>query len=759
MGVLLGWGSTNRLVRRVRRHSAFATLFRSSLPAATGAMHSPPRLVMGRIGQVQTWDGHASSPPDAQVAALSGSTVQLSAEKSSGAVAVNVAAQTIGAPHAPTNAASPVRGQTVPLNPTAPVQLARVIQLANAPSDQITIDRGSSDADQSWRRLQRIRQLHEQKPLGTEAVPPETVTEVQRTPVKLHSSALPSIVPVATSLGELARSSASTSESMSAAHPASLADDTAQKMVAEPLSAPLSVRSNDPDDAVRSPTTANRTVQDQPVTASFTPSLDSPIVDPSSRQVSPSEIDNDLGQDVAHGGAVRRSAAQELSASVIQRSPGESTLTAAGELVAGASEQPPFDPAAPRTGEHESVAQRAPLEAAWPVVIDDSSADPVARSVVPVQGTSTAPKLTGDEGIDGSASDVIRQQVARIDTQVATDSKIDVITPRRSLPFMRKAPVALQPVPGQPEVAQAAPTPNLTQRSMVETEIGALPADLWRLIGAEAPVGNERKQPDASRRDERTGEAAPSIDVTVTQEGRQGPLPGIEASSPAERASEFMLGDGAKTLADDMVAGRSDIGQLASAQLAVAVGSAEQKGGLISEPEVPTGSSAPSSESPLPNVGDAKGESTVAQRERAIPPDVGAVPSFAAEQPPLINEATQESDLAGGKLPEWREPPQRKDPVSSVELPVASSFGNVPGRQPASVSIHSAVQSQTVQLAPIDTAQQGEGRVDVSGEELGESDAVGRQDQIDVDDLAQRVYRQLRRKLAFEWERIRPVHH
>ncbi|MFN3331667.1 MAG: hypothetical protein ACK47M_04055, partial [Caldilinea sp.] len=609
---------------------------------------------------------------------------------------------------------------------------------AGAPLEQNAFGHEASDADQSWRRLQRIRQLHAQKLAAADATSSEMAAEVQRTPAHPQSSTLPptglGAQPAGDSPVALALSRAAAVQTVVAAN------DFTQRMPAQSHSASLGTRSHDPGIALHSATVANQAGRNQPLAASSAPPSDAQVIAPPARQGLASNIQSDLAQDVADGAGHSRTA-DSVFAPGVQREPVEATPNAVE-----ASNLHPFDPFALPSNEHQPSVQRAPLEAAWPV-IEQGAVVPVIHSVEPMQDVDAESAPAEAERSDGYAADIVRQQVAKIDAQVATEAKVDVITPRRPPPFARKAPVshqpaALQPEPMRSEIAQSAHASNLTQRSMVETEIGALPAELWRLIGEEAPVGNERTQPAANRQDARMAQAVAPVDAAVVQQTPRTLTPASEANHPTLHTGERIAGAGANLAVDDLATiGRSDVTQLGTATPAVVSGERQDE----SPPHHPISNlqSLPPETLSGPLHGALTSEASNMTGE-------SVAPSFGAGPPSMINGAAHRSSPADEIFAVRGESIPKRDSLAAVDPPAADKNDHA-------ALLHFGAPLQTVQLAPIEIALHGVSRADADVAALGMSEVAGQQGQIDVDDLAQKVYRQLRRKLALEWERLRPV--
>jgi hypothetical protein len=138
------------------------------------------------------------------------------------------------------------------------------------------------------------------------------------------------------------------------------------------------------------------------------------------------------------------------------------------------------------------------LEAVWPVqrlpAVTTSTDAPTPAAgaptgfVAPVE--APPPVLT----------DTVRQQLETTHTARPTDSKVDILMPRRPRPVLRSSAQTVETTGvgtllqrQLDETASTAPAASeqqldATQPALVPTEIGPLPADLWQLIGAQPPA-------------------------------------------------------------------------------------------------------------------------------------------------------------------------------------------------------------------------------------------------------------------------------
>jgi hypothetical protein len=142
--------------------------------------------------------------------------------------------------------------------------------------------------------------------------------------------------------------------------------------------------------------------------------------------------------------------------------------------------------------------QPLPLQAVWSVQRQITDYPPSSRVEAP--GNPLASSIA-ETTINPAEVEHIHQTLDDIQTGQPTDSTVEVITPRRARPGV--APVAKQvrpaessPQPTATDLTQPTPiqlTPESTptrsaEPTLVPTEIGPLPNDLWRLLGQSPPT-------------------------------------------------------------------------------------------------------------------------------------------------------------------------------------------------------------------------------------------------------------------------------
>ncbi|MEZ4728406.1 MAG: hypothetical protein R3E79_14835 [Caldilineaceae bacterium] len=142
----------------------------------------------------------------------------------------------------------------------------------------------------------------------------------------------------------------------------------------------------------------------------------------------------------------------------------------------------------------DTTADALPLDAVWPVQRLTTSADAGQGA----EGNSLIPLNAAGEQRP-TLPDTVRHQLTTRQTARPTESKIDVIAPRRSRPQPRSAgfqpentadvaAMAVQRTAQTPHAEQVAAQVGQPTPALVPTEIGPLPADLWTLIGEQPPV-------------------------------------------------------------------------------------------------------------------------------------------------------------------------------------------------------------------------------------------------------------------------------
>ncbi|MEZ4868510.1 MAG: hypothetical protein R3C14_44685 [Caldilineaceae bacterium] len=181
-----------------------------------------------------------------------------------------------------------------------------------------------------------------------------------------------------------------------------------------------------------------------------------------------------------------------------------------------------------------------PLEAAWPV---QRLVDPVAESKAARRRMADEPDpvAAAHPGEPPILADVVQQQLERAHTAQPTEAKIDVIKPRRPRPMPHPsvqresasttpdAPLPSPPTNPTATIAPGRPIEEELTATLIPTEFGDLPADLWRLVGAPAPA------PAAQPVQQSSAPAEPMRPANVPAPIQSAPV--VEPASPSQSRS------------------------------------------------------------------------------------------------------------------------------------------------------------------------------------------------------------------------------
>lgn len=175
------------------------------------------------------------------------------------------------------------------------------------------------------------------------------------------------------------------------------------------------------------------------------------------------------------------------------------TETAADTLLAAPTETVP-----PGSGGAEPVAKEplladTPLQAVWPVqTVQRTEAPAVTPPPAPASPfpTPTEPPVRPPTPQDFW----VEERLAAVPPGMPTDSSVPLLRPRRPRPsrltvsgadtpaLMAEMGATARPEPGQVAVSPTIQRQPESEVGLVPTEIGALPPDLWTLIGQQPPV-------------------------------------------------------------------------------------------------------------------------------------------------------------------------------------------------------------------------------------------------------------------------------
>ena len=134
--------------------------------------------------------------------------------------------------------------------------------------------------------------------------------------------------------------------------------------------------------------------------------------------------------------------------------------------------------------------QQTPLEAIWPVER--------RKPDLPTSEPPFIPQVASQPGLPAPQEKRLRQVMQSFNSDQPTDSSVEIITPRQPRPA--PAIPSVQPViqrsmeePTEQPLAVSQSKPK-EQSTLVQTEIGDLPSDLWTLIGQKAPSSPQSKE-------------------------------------------------------------------------------------------------------------------------------------------------------------------------------------------------------------------------------------------------------------------------
>lgn len=391
-----------------------------------------------------------------------------------------------------------------------------------------------------------------------------------------------------------------------------------------------------------------------------------------------------------------------------------------------------------------------PLEAVWPVQHTYESADP--RAVVQLSPTpvddAAAPMSSGHVAV---VREQVRQRLEEVKTGQPTTSKVDVLAPRRPRPVQRMSVVASAPVtspagtspePAEPATAvQRSEAPLDVSRTgesfappMVPTEIGPLPADLWRLIGETPPATAEAMpspttSPIVSTAMDNTladGQVTASANLSgqqtapVVQAARQVAVTPVDERPPVpmvppERLQRQMTNEMAPSAVAEPVDGPS----ASTATTAPVAATPPDPVTAIVYPETPT-------MTPTTN-----GESGTQQGNQPVPKATARKNRRPSSASPMTGGAFTTGQTDTDTVARAVGPPSRASADRRVQRQVMDNGVTdtapeqpLPAEQPAKSAQASTSSTQTAAM-------------------------------LDTDELARQVYSQLKRKLTVERERLR----
>lgn len=415
-------------------------------------------------------------------------------------------------------------------------------------------------------------------------------------------------------------------------------------------------------------------------------------------------------------------------------------------LTAAVAQQPPASPAKPETASGSLPLQAQPLQASWPVQRMDDGAAPTANEAklaalgdegaAPPQAAAIGEVLPTPEA--AVAQDRVLQTLSGVNPGKATASSIEYVPPRRTRPASNLSLTG---------TVQRTPAAPLEQQNIL-TEIGPLPADLWELLDQAPPVPFATaatdsvlpiqqpenlipKHPLASFTEKQLSERSP-LSFTGTEEGK-GELPlfppagltGADMAEMADRAAEDTVAP-ASTLAQQL--GERAMPTRPERQTDI-VDALDKS--VATLPRPPATDAAAAIEMPF-----------LSATEGMAAPEVAAA----------LEEAVAETEGMSAFLPVETLPPQAANRVASLAT-AAQKIGHISHEPTAVVS---GFASGNEAIVPATTLS--EAAVPLLETAASFADALpstGTGGELDEEELARRVFAQLRQRLAIEWERLR----
>lgn len=375
----------------------------------------------------------------------------------------------------------------------------------------------------------------------------------------------------------------------------------------------------------------------------------------------------------------------------------------------GATSRSKVDSISP-TDSDAPVIHRTPLDEVWPV----RKIHPPAPANIEVQRAPTGqPPVTDIRPPDENTwHEAVQTALKSIAPQSPSDSTVELIPPRFPRP-MRESPI---PNALSSEEAPASSSEILSQpvaqgaRDVVEepimTGIGPLPRDLWMLLG-QAPPATPPQQPPRAR--------APET---------ESPLPWVEATLPNAGPIGLITGKPSST-----------------AEATGTIGSAMEQLPEALTPWATSGATSAADE--LPGMPAALGPTATAPQAIALElVRSGSTIGDALEKAP---QSTPAAAHIGAQLAAQISSPQSIDPTFT---PPVATVPFLPESLPT-------LDSPPVP-SPVQNARAAAAQAVAIADALNPDPANGSgTSKPDIDELARRVYLDIRRRLTHEWERTR----
>lgn len=566
---------------------------------------------------------------------------------------------------------------------------------------------GSMD-DRTWTRLQAIYRKHQERNAAVTAAEEPQNAALQRQTMR---GALPTSAIEQTPLPHEPASSAA------------------------PTSAPVTTDQTPTMSAMAPPSLRER-VEAGPPTAQPAPALLSPAP---------------LAASVQRTAVVDTGERQPLLSTALSTNPGVASAGTADEQIThAAGDMTTLDAMAsvtpPLSAQTGWTVQR--LEAA-PSLPETST--PTADPPALMQQVDALAVSAVDRQQKAMAEQTVRQHLATIQPDQPTESRIDVILPRRPRPQLRgradatSMANAAPPLQRQPEPTNAATPPAPVAAQTIETEIGPLPVELWQAIGAPPPAP---AQPPVQP-------GAPVAESAPMAAGLQDTA-AITAAPPAIASLRPVAADAVSPLAPPVH--ENEATPLASAQNVAAIQrtagpaapppTVQASGQLMAQPAGQPDAHAivqPALVTPIATAPSAPVQRGLAAAD-LLPAAAAEVDDDPAET--IVEEvpstAAFEAALqAAGMV-------VQSTASAPVWAPTAAAPTTTKRRKRAPAKAAAPVQRQTEAVAPPPAPPSA-----AMTETETKAPPTPAQAEIDTDELARQVYSQIKRKLAVERERLR----
>ena len=406
-----------------------------------------------------------------------------------------------------------------------------------------------------------------------------------------------------------------------------------------------------------------------------------------------------------------------------------------------------------------SILSVLPLEDVWPVSINQPIARKAASQPLMPPSSPVSPEATAALNQNSAQ---MQQLLSSVPSGQPSESHIELVAPRRPRPVISGKPIQAKSEPVQ--MPKQHPADNQTaeqplQPAFVPTEIGPLPADLWKIMEQPAPVNagpmnkattpiiadhQEIKSPDSpdflppsstllSQRDhialkEETitpGQRHAEINANSANELGTSPLPSLASKNrPAQQVPTVLqqaIPDHAG-LSKDASEPSHDIGPDAKMGLTQSV----------QQPAQPILQRAQVDSKAIGNLG--------AQSRQPMPP---AKPSVAPSSADRIQN-------------------QVVPPATPLTLPdVLHEPADVPSSLGKSMKVdagNTAVLQRLLAPTALNAVEEMETRRQTKlpdAETKSETEPAEPEMELDIEDLARQVYSQIKRRLTIDWERLR----